>query len=94
MNNPYHIIAIHYDANCNSQRIGEVKLLGYPSRKPRQAVINDITCGQNVKTAFLGNDGQYYEGADVHVVSTYRGRHLRTDRSSTERDNLGSLPVY
>lgn len=37
------------------------------------------------------SDGGYSKGADVHVVDDI---YLSTDRNSSKRDNLGSLPEF
>lgn len=36
-------------------------------------------------------DGTYRYGADVHTIDT---EYLTTDKNSTTRDNLGSLPTF
>lgn len=49
--------------------------------------LNKATFQTRIKRA----DGKLYVGAAIHVIDN---EYLTTDRNSTKRDNLGSLPEF
>lgn len=60
---------------------------------PRNQVVNAINQGKSFVTITF-KDGQWYNGADVHVVPVNGVKYLRTDKNSIASDNLGNLPEF
>lgn len=55
-------------------------------------VINSIEKDNRTYMTITIENGTWYKGSDVHVVTTIWGKYLRTDQNSTSEDNLGNLP--
>lgn len=70
---------------------GSMRLLGWYAK---QGIINSIESGRSYIT--IGIDRQvntWCGGQEIHVVTTLRGKYLRTDRNGVAADNLGRLPM-
>ncbi len=89
----YYIIAVHYKNSDNKTLIEKVKLFD-GSEKFRSTVVTNIENGQTVMTYVKGKDEKYSDGAVVNVVKIDEIKYIRTDKNSTERDNLDNLPEY
>lgn len=62
--------------------------------KTKEEVISLLKKGYTVKTVIWGYP-KWFVGSDVHYVSDRDGEYLRTNRNSTDRDNLDNLiPLY
>lgn len=92
----YYISAVRMDAN--NQHIEYVKIIkggkgaADATVNSRQFVAELISDGATkFKTITLNAANQWVNGADVHVIDNI---YLTTDRNSTRRDNLGSLPRF
>ena len=68
--------------------------IGSPVQMTRHAVIDLIQYGNNCWAILQNSTGNWDWGAQVHVVTTYHGKFIRTDRNSESRDNLGNLPTF
>ncbi len=67
---------------------------GEANQVTRQQVIGLIESGYECWTIMKNGSGNWDWGAKVHVVTTYYGAYIRTDRNNESRDNLGNLPVF
>lgn len=92
----YYISAVRMDAK--NQHIEFVKIIKggkveaeatINSRQFVAELINDKAA--DFKTITKNSANQWVNGADVHVIDNI---YLTTDRNSTKRDNLGSLPKF
>ncbi|PVZ42560.1 MULTISPECIES: DUF3892 domain-containing protein [unclassified Pseudomonas] len=91
------ITRVKYDAH--RQHIVQVEVsedlpakFGTIHHVPRGFVADLIRMKKASFATWMKNaEGKYVKGADVHVIDE---TYLSTDRNSTKRDNLGSLPEY
>lgn len=66
--------------------------VGSPRTVPRAFVADLIRRGNAAfQTRTKTADNKWKKGADVHLIDD---EFLTTDRNSTKRDNLGSLPEF
>lgn len=91
------ILAVRYSTDrkhINYVQVGEEQpgVIG-PRRTVERAFVADlIRLGKaSFQTRIKKSDGKLYQGAHVHLIDN---TFLTTDRNSTERDNLGSLPEF
>ena len=90
------ITAVRYDANHHRiigllVRRDEGDHLSTGSEWSREQVVAMIEAGYSFVTA-KSRDGQWYRGANVHVVEVDGEKFIRTDRNAQRADNLGALP--
>lgn len=94
----YYISEICY----NKEHTHIVKVKMHPSDNidssniyTKLAVVEALEKGIVIYTMYKENDGKWYEGAKVRVVTTTSGnKYIRTDSNSTAKDNLGDLPEF
>ncbi|UAN44780.1 DUF3892 domain-containing protein [Serratia sp. JSRIV001] len=91
----YYISAVRMDAS--NQHIEYVKIIkggkgeADTTINSRQFVAELINDGATKFKTITKKDGQWVNGADVHVIDDI---YLSTDRNNTKRDNLGNLPKF
>lgn len=91
----YYISAVRMDAS--NKHIEYVKIIkggkgeADTTINSRQFVAELINDGATKFKTITKKDGKRVNGADVHVIDDI---FLSTDRNSTKRDNLGSLPKF
>lgn len=93
----YCITRVRYDADRKHLTYVEVsenlpKAFGTKYAVPRGFVADLIRMEKATFATWVKNEeGGYSKGANVHVIEEV---YLTTDRNSTKRDNLGSLPEF
>ncbi|EJM94755.1 DUF3892 domain-containing protein [Pseudomonas sp. GM67] len=91
------ITAVRYSTDrkhINYVQVGEEKSDSIGTRRTveRAFVADLIRLGKaSFQTRIKKSDGLLYVGARVHLIDD---TYLTTDRNSTERDNLESLPEF
>lgn len=91
------ITAVRYDAERKHINYVQVsqdlpEAFGPKRVVPRAFVADLIRMNKaTFATWVLNKEGNFSRGADVHVIEEV---YLSTDRNSTKRDNLSSLPEF
>jgi len=76
-------VKVHEDKGT---KIGPARIV------PREFVADLIRMGKaTFQTITLGGNGNWQNGAEIHVIDD---EYLTTNKNSTVRDNLGSLPNF
>jgi hypothetical protein len=65
-----------------------------PARWTRAQVVASIKRGSTFVTSLQLKNEQWYEGDEVRAVQIDGLDYIRTDRTSTPDDNLGTLPEF
>lgn len=95
----YLISAVSYNAaetHIENVRVhkDEGDNLGSASVWKRSSVVENLDAGYSFMTITKGNDGKWYQGAKVSIVTVSGVKYIRTDADATPEDNLGSLPRF
>lgn len=86
--------------NAQNTHINRVKLYKDGNIAPgndqiwsRETVVNHLRNGTKISTMYKEN-GQWYAGARVKIVTIYGMPYIKTVNDSTAKDNLGNLKRF
>jgi hypothetical protein len=68
--------------------------IGYGIEWARSKVVSLIESGKTFVTITKNNEANWNRGEDVRIITVKSTKYIRTDKNSTEADNLGKLPEF